>query len=924
MYCGGRRRRVTVIWVASTREKEEQQGDHRGNRSSLARTAGIGQSTNNITQRVAMVEVRSRCTGSDTATVAVCTRHGIYKRKYHMRALFQSIAFVTLILSAVLYSGMNDGRQLKDVVPYSLGGNKNNSFSLRRSKNEESNKNSITSSNGNWHLIAEEQHGHQQQQQQQQRTTPTSMSGTAVTFSFAQQQQQHKQQQQQQHRRTEALQSCDDISKADPPGLAALLAIGVLYMFLALAIVCDEFFVPALEEMSSSRRLNLSMDVAGATLMAAGGSAPELFSSLFGTFSESEIGFGTIIGSAVFNVLFVIAMCSIFSKEVLKLTWWPLFRDSLCYAIGLIVLAIFIGVVSKEEIELWEACVLFGLYAMYILVMWKNADIYRFLTGKELEYPDDDDDDDDKDDDDDEKRGHTGEDLTFSLKQEPPQDTVTTSQADINGATEIVDDDPHSQDNLASSLAEEQNMDDEPVTAAEAAASDPVAIEQDIERPMENIGNGDNDREVSRHFSSNASTSSNGSSVNAFRNLLAAHKQHQHSSYFSWQGTFRAGILKLLRDPSSWVETAGVGIVAKLAGDADAVFREIDENGDGSIDKSELKRLFEILECPLSPGELDEVFKQLDENDDGVINEEEFNKWYTTSAELIRSQVKHVFDSLDTDNSGTIDKYELKALLLELDPRVTDEDCEKAIEDMYKHGSREEITFEEFEEWYEHSIIFERQKKAVAEDMEGVWESLKPPFGDGYLAWIQFVVVFPLVAAMAVTIPDVRRPGWGNWCYVSFIMSICWIGFFAFLMVRWADTIGNTIGIPSVIMGLTVLAAGTSVPDLLSSVIVARRGSGDMAVSSSIGSNIFDILVGLPIPWILYTAWPSKPSTVRIGSDNIFLSLFILIAMLIFVIAAVHCQGWKLTKRLGALMMLFYLGFLVQAIVLELPFETCV
>ena len=45
-------------------------------------------------------------------------------------------------------------------------------------------------------------------------------------------------------------------------------------------------------------------------------------------------------------------------------------------------------------------------------------------------------------------------------------------------------------------------------------------------------------------------------------------------------------------------------------------------------------------------------------------------------------------------------------------------------------------------------------------------------------------------------------------------------------------------------MGLTFLAAGTSVPDLLSSVIVARQGKGDMAVSSSIGSNIFDVLVG--------------------------------------------------------------------------------
>lgn len=55
--------------------------------------------------------------------------------------------------------------------------------------------------------------------------------------------------------------------------------------------------------------------------------------------------------------------------------------------------------------------------------------------------------------------------------------------------------------------------------------------------------------------------------------------------------------------------------------------------------------------------------------------------------------------------------------------------------------------------------------------------------------------------------------------------------------------------IQDAVMGLTFLAAGTSVPDLLTSVIVARQGHGDMAVSSSIGSNIFDVLVGLPFPW---------------------------------------------------------------------------
>ena len=45
-------------------------------------------------------------------------------------------------------------------------------------------------------------------------------------------------------------------------------------------------------------------------------------------------------------------------------------------------------------------------------------------------------------------------------------------------------------------------------------------------------------------------------------------------------------------------------------------------------------------------------------------------------------------------------------------------------------------------------------------------------------------------------------------------------------------------------MGLTFLAAGTSIPDLITSVLVARKGFGDMAVSSSIGSNMFDVTIG--------------------------------------------------------------------------------
>lgn len=88
---------------------------------------------------------------------------------------------------------------------------------------------------------------------------------------------------------TRLLKSDDDddnddgtCARLDLPGLQIIiLAMGVIYMFVALAIVCDEYFVPALEVIGE--RNNIKDDVAGATLMAAGGSAPELFTSLIGT-----------------------------------------------------------------------------------------------------------------------------------------------------------------------------------------------------------------------------------------------------------------------------------------------------------------------------------------------------------------------------------------------------------------------------------------------------------------------------------------------------------------------------------------------------------------------------------------------------------------------------------------------------------------
>lgn len=146
-------------------------------------------------------------------------------------------------------------------------------------------------------------------------------------------------------------------------------------MFVALAIVCDEFFVPSLDVIIE--KLDITDDVAGATFMAAGGSAPELFTSVIGVFvSFDDVGIGTIVGSAVFNILFVIGMCALFSKTLLSLTWWPLFRDCSFYSVSLLMLIYFF---RDNLIYWWEALILFLIYVLYAVFMKWNQQVERMV-----------------------------------------------------------------------------------------------------------------------------------------------------------------------------------------------------------------------------------------------------------------------------------------------------------------------------------------------------------------------------------------------------------------------------------------------------------------------------------------------------------------------------------------------------------------
>jgi len=461
-------------------------------------------------------------------------------------------------------------------------------------------------------------------------------------------------------------------------GAIILHVIGILYMFYALALVCDHYFVPTLDVVIE--KFGISPDVAGATFMAAGGSAPELFTSVIGVFiAVSDVGIGTIVGSAVFNVLFVIAACAFASAEALQLTAWPLIRDTTFYSIALIVLVIFF---NDDLIKWWEALILFLWYFAYVIFMKFNESV----ENKFLE--------------------------TFPSLKKAEEETET-------GAS-----------------------------------------------------------------------------------------QKLHAGF-----KFNPGRKPLLELMKQKVESTGE---------------------EGTEMKGGVSVGLEGLKVKLQ---------------DGGTTEEEGEKLNPKSEEKV-------------------------------------EDGEKGDE-----GEEEYVDY-------------------IRSGPEG-----------GIVSKIMWYISFPLMALMWITIPDPQDPKRKKFFPVSFLISIIWIAIYSYFMVWWATLAGQTMGISDAVMGLTFLAAGTSVPDLITSVLVAKEGKGDMAVSSSIGSNLFDVTVGLPLPWLLYTAINQK--AMEVNSVGMGCSIAMLFVMLIAVFVSIIVFKWKMTKPMGGIMLVLYCVFVVVSLGLSECWFVC-
>ncbi|XP_065810394.1 sodium/potassium/calcium exchanger 2-like isoform X1 [Labrus bergylta] len=512
---------------------------------------------------------------------------------------------------------------------------------------------------------------------------------------------------------------------------------GMLYMFIALAIVCDEFFVPALTVITE--KLEISDDVAGATFMAAGGSAPELFTSVIGVFvSHSNVGIGTIVGSAVFNILFVIGMCAVFSKEVLNLTWWPLFRDVSFYIIGLLMLIYFF---LDNEISLGESISLLMCYTCYVTFMKFNSKVE--LVIKRL----------------------------LGSNQVDELETAPRLESDL----------------LLSDVV--------------------ITYGSQVTAPDDE------------------------------NKLTAKPRLQREGSCASLHNTLmRNSIFQLM-----------IHTLDPLSDEGKGRFKE----------KASILHKMAKQKC-----------KDEAANANGVGAPSQIQPPRKANS------VKNI------QNSSNV--------AVEVTPPM-------------------------------NGVV---GGEAGGEEEEDEDQPLSLAWPDTCRKRITYLIILPIVFPLWLSLPDVRRETSAKFFPITFLGAISWIAFFSYLMVWWAHQVGETFWITEEIMGLTILAAGTSIPDLITSVIVARKGLGDMAVSSSVGSNIFDITVGLPFPWLVYNILNDfKP--VQVSSNGLFCAIVLLFLMLLFVILSIAACKWRMSKFLGLLMFLLYIVFLVVSVMLEDKIIVC-
>lgn len=141
-------------------------------------------------------------------------------------------------------------------------------------------------------------------------------------------------------------------------------------------------------------------------------------------------------------------------------------------------------------------------------------------------------------------------------------------------------------------------------------------------------------------------------------------------------------------------------------------------------------------------------------------------------------------------------------------------------------------------------------------------------------------------------------------CIIGITGGACLIYVGGDMTVKYAKIIAANLGMSETLIGLTIVSVGTSLPELVTSVVAAQKGESGLSLGNAIGSNIFNIL------FILGFSTAVHPINVT-GQNIIDICFLIFVALFIYVMARISD---KLSRKRGLIFILIYIAYLIYAI----------
>lgn len=145
-----------------------------------------------------------------------------------------------------------------------------------------------------------------------------------------------------------------------------------------------------------------------------------------------------------------------------------------------------------------------------------------------------------------------------------------------------------------------------------------------------------------------------------------------------------------------------------------------------------------------------------------------------------------------------------------------------------------------------------------------------------------------------------QGPGSVSWTDVGLVIGGCAaLVAGGYAIVEGAVAVATYLGVSQMVIGLTVVAVGTSLPELATSVVAALRKEADIAVGNIIGSNIFNVA------GILGTASVVQPMAI---GDSVLARELPAVLMMSVIVLPMLRTGWRMHRWEGAVLLVCYLG----------------